>query len=131
MLLLAPAQEFALCGDLFEDLKKGGGQMKEKYAARDVIVPFLSALSYLHAQVGTGTGTGRGKLRWSQGQGHAQEGRCRFRCTGRGRGRCTGRARPGGEVQDQVHKEGQRQGHAQVGKIVLLQAGSWAVPAVR
>ncbi|PNW79089.1 hypothetical protein CHLRE_09g400330v5 [Chlamydomonas reinhardtii] len=41
-------QEFAVCGDLFEDLKKGGGQLKEKYAVRDVIVPFLSALSYLH-----------------------------------------------------------------------------------
>ncbi len=44
-------QEFAVCGDLFEDLKKGGGQLKEKYAVRDVIVPFLSALSYLHSQV--------------------------------------------------------------------------------
>lgn len=43
-------QEFAVCGDLFEDLKKGGGQLKEKYAVRDVIVPFLSALNYLHAQ---------------------------------------------------------------------------------
>ncbi|KAG2429677.1 hypothetical protein HYH02_014015 [Chlamydomonas schloesseri] len=42
-------QEFAVCGDLFEDLKKGGGQLKEKYAVRDVIVPFLSALSYLHS----------------------------------------------------------------------------------
>ncbi len=40
-----------MCGDLFEDLKKGGGQLKEKYAARDVIVPFLSALAYLHSQV--------------------------------------------------------------------------------
>lgn len=44
-------QEFAVCGDLFEDLKKGGGQLKEKYAVRDVIVPFLSALSYLHGMV--------------------------------------------------------------------------------
>ncbi|KXZ50131.1 hypothetical protein GPECTOR_17g1004 [Gonium pectorale] len=43
-------QEFAVCGDLFEDLKKGGGQLKEKYAVRDVIVPFLSALAYLHSQ---------------------------------------------------------------------------------
>ena len=43
-------QEYAVCGDLFEDLKKGGGQMKEKNAARDVIAPFLSALVYLHAQ---------------------------------------------------------------------------------
>ncbi|EFJ51649.1 aurora like protein kinase [Volvox carteri f. nagariensis] len=43
-------QEFAVCGDLFEDLKKGGGQLKEKYAVRDVIVPFLSALAYLHNQ---------------------------------------------------------------------------------
>ncbi len=74
MPLLAPTQEFALCGDLFEDLKKGGGQMKEKYAARDVIVPFLSALSYLHAQVGIGRGR--------QGQGHAQVGMGRVRGTG-------------------------------------------------
>jgi len=41
-------QEFAGGGDLFEDLKKNGGQIKEKYAVRDVIVPFLNALQYLH-----------------------------------------------------------------------------------
>uniref|UniRef100_A0A7S3VNV4 Protein kinase domain-containing protein n=1 Tax=Dunaliella tertiolecta TaxID=3047 RepID=A0A7S3VNV4_DUNTE len=41
-------QEFAGGGDLFEDLKKHGGQIKEKYVIRDVIVPFLSALQYLH-----------------------------------------------------------------------------------
>ena len=44
-------QEYAVCGDLFEDLKKGGGQIKEKQAVRDVVTPFLSALIYLHAQV--------------------------------------------------------------------------------
>lgn len=45
-------QEYASCGDLFEDLKKGGGQVKEKAAVRDIIAPFLSALLHLHAQVG-------------------------------------------------------------------------------
>lgn len=44
-------QEYASCGDLFEDLKKGGGQVKEKQAVQDIIVPFLSALVHLHAQV--------------------------------------------------------------------------------
>jgi hypothetical protein len=38
-------------GDLFEDLKRNNGQMKEKYAVRDVIVPFLNALQYLHGKV--------------------------------------------------------------------------------
>eukprot|EP00195_Chlamydomonas_chlamydogama_P004613 CAMPEP_0202918608 /NCGR_PEP_ID=MMETSP1392-20130828/73875_1 /ASSEMBLY_ACC=CAM_ASM_000868 /TAXON_ID=225041 /ORGANISM="Chlamydomonas chlamydogama, Strain SAG 11-48b" /LENGTH=478 /DNA_ID=CAMNT_0049611715 /DNA_START=294 /DNA_END=1727 /DNA_ORIENTATION=+ len=42
-------QEFAGGGDLFEDLKKNGGQLKEKQAVRDVVMPFLSALSYLHS----------------------------------------------------------------------------------
>eukprot|EP00798_Chlamydomonas_sp_ICE-L_P005086 gene5086-34884_t len=42
-------QEFAGCGDLFEDLKRNGGQLKEKQAVRDVIAPFLSAISYLHS----------------------------------------------------------------------------------
>lgn len=44
-------QEFAGGGDLFEDLKKHGGQIKEKYVIRDVIVPFLDALQYLHGKV--------------------------------------------------------------------------------
>lgn len=44
-------QEFAGGGDLFEDLKRNGGQIKEKYAVRDVIVPFLNALQYLHGLV--------------------------------------------------------------------------------
>jgi hypothetical protein len=43
-------------GDLFEDLKKNGGQIKEKYAVRDVIVPFLNALQYLHGMVSRGVG---------------------------------------------------------------------------
>ena len=39
---------------MFEDLKKHGGQIKEKYVIRDVVVPFLSALSYLHGKVSHG-----------------------------------------------------------------------------
>eukprot|EP00798_Chlamydomonas_sp_ICE-L_P023019 gene23019-30213_t len=41
-------QEFAGSGDLFEDLKKRGGQLKEKPAVRDIIAPFLNSISYLH-----------------------------------------------------------------------------------
>ncbi|KAJ9516181.1 hypothetical protein QJQ45_024610, partial [Haematococcus lacustris] len=41
-------QEFASGGDLFEDLKRHGGSIKEKYVVRDIILPFLNALEYLH-----------------------------------------------------------------------------------
>ncbi|MEW5298547.1 MAG: hypothetical protein WDW38_000717 [Sanguina aurantia] len=41
-------QEFATGGDLFEDLKKGGGQMKEGPTATAILIPFLSSLAYLH-----------------------------------------------------------------------------------
>jgi hypothetical protein len=47
-------QEFAGGGDLFEDLKKNGGQLKEKHAVRDVIAPFLNALDYMHGMVSLG-----------------------------------------------------------------------------
>lgn len=43
-------QEFANSGDLFEDLKKSGGQFKERQAVREILVPFLKALHYLHSQ---------------------------------------------------------------------------------
>jgi len=44
-------QEFAGSGDLFEELRRNGGLVKEKYAVRDVLAPFLNALCYLHAKV--------------------------------------------------------------------------------
>lgn len=44
-------QEFATGGDLFEDLKKGGGQMKEGPTATNILIPFLSSLAYLHGMV--------------------------------------------------------------------------------
>ncbi len=44
-------QEFAGGGDLFEDLKRNGGSIKEKYVVRDIIVPFMNALQYLHGMV--------------------------------------------------------------------------------
>jgi serine/threonine protein kinase len=44
-------QEYAAGGDLFEDLKRNGGSIKEKYTVRDIIVPFLNALQYLHGLV--------------------------------------------------------------------------------
>ena len=52
-------QEFAGGGDLFEDLKRSGGQMKERQAVRDLIGPFLSSLVYMHARVRGGEGGGR------------------------------------------------------------------------
>lgn len=50
--MLLSTQEFAGGGDLFEDLKRNGGTIKEKYTVRDIIVPFLNALQYLHGLVG-------------------------------------------------------------------------------
>jgi aurora kinase len=37
-------------GDLYEDLKRAGGQYKERHVARDILPPFLAALQYLHAR---------------------------------------------------------------------------------
>lgn len=48
---LCPRPALHTSGDLFEDLKRNGGQIKEKYAVRDIIVPFLNALQYLHSLV--------------------------------------------------------------------------------
>ena len=45
-------QEFAGSGDLFEELRRNGGIVKEKYAVRDVLAPFLNALHHLHSLVG-------------------------------------------------------------------------------
>ncbi len=38
-------------GDLYEELKRCGGQLKERRVARDIIEPCLSALSYMHSSV--------------------------------------------------------------------------------
>eukprot|EP00887_Chlorella_sp_A99_P007737 scaffold20.g7737.t1 len=43
-------QEYAGGGDLYEDLKRGGGQMGEAAVAGGVLAPFLSAMAYLHAR---------------------------------------------------------------------------------
>jgi aurora kinase len=43
-------QEFAGNGDLFEELRRNGGIVKEKYAVRDILAPFLNALSYMHSR---------------------------------------------------------------------------------
>ncbi|GAX80680.1 hypothetical protein CEUSTIGMA_g8115.t1 [Chlamydomonas eustigma] len=43
-------QEFAGGGDLFEDLKRNGGQVKERQAVKGVIQPFLSSLVYMHSK---------------------------------------------------------------------------------
>lgn len=38
-------------GDLYEELKRHGGQLSEERVARDVIRPCLAALAYLHRKV--------------------------------------------------------------------------------
>ena len=52
----AAARQLTRClccagGDLYEELKRSGGQMKEKRTSRDVLQPCLSALAYLHTKV--------------------------------------------------------------------------------
>ncbi|KAK9815326.1 hypothetical protein WJX72_001838 [[Myrmecia] bisecta] len=44
------AQEYAAGGDLYEELKRSGGQLKERRTAREVLQPSLSALNYLHSK---------------------------------------------------------------------------------
>ncbi|KAL4424485.1 hypothetical protein ABPG77_006794 [Micractinium sp. CCAP 211/92] len=41
--------EYAEGGDLYEDLKRAGGQMRERMVAREVLPPFLAALAFMHA----------------------------------------------------------------------------------
>ncbi|KAI7842591.1 hypothetical protein COHA_003695 [Chlorella ohadii] len=42
--------EFAAGGDLYEDLKRAGGQHRERVVAGDLLPPFMSALAYMHAR---------------------------------------------------------------------------------
>lgn len=37
-------------GDLYEDLKRAGGQHRERVVAGDLLPPFMSALAYMHAR---------------------------------------------------------------------------------
>lgn len=39
-------------GDLYGDLSRRGGYMTESHVGKAVLLPFLSALSYLHSHVG-------------------------------------------------------------------------------
>ena len=48
-----------LPGDLYVELSRRGGHMPESHVAKNVMIPFLSALTYMHAQVLT-CGGGRG-----------------------------------------------------------------------
>lgn len=41
-------------GDLYGDLSRRGGHMTEAHVAKAVMLPFLSALAYMHAQAGRG-----------------------------------------------------------------------------
>lgn len=43
-------QEFAAGGDLFDDVKRRGGRMSEAEVVQQVLHPYLSALTYLHAR---------------------------------------------------------------------------------
>ncbi|PSC71935.1 aurora other [Micractinium conductrix] len=43
-------QEFAARGDLYVELSRRGGHMPESHVAKNVMIPFLSALTYMHAQ---------------------------------------------------------------------------------
>ena len=47
---LHPLHPHAPGGNLYEDLKRSGGQYGERQAAGDVLAPFLDALTYLHAR---------------------------------------------------------------------------------
>ena len=42
------------------ELSRRGGYMPEAHVAKAVLIPFLSALTYMHSQVGRGGGEGRG-----------------------------------------------------------------------
>ncbi|PRW57075.1 aurora other [Chlorella sorokiniana] len=42
--------EFAAGGDLYEDLKRSGGQHRERVVAGDLLPPFMSALAYMHTR---------------------------------------------------------------------------------
>ncbi|PSC70705.1 aurora other [Micractinium conductrix] len=42
--------QFAAGGDLYEDLKRAGGQMRERVVAGEVLPPFMDALSHMHAR---------------------------------------------------------------------------------
>lgn len=39
-------------GDLYVELSRRGGYMAEAHVVKSVLIPFLSALTYMHAQVG-------------------------------------------------------------------------------
>ncbi|KAL4451984.1 hypothetical protein ABPG75_007646 [Micractinium tetrahymenae] len=41
--------EYAEGGDLYEDLKRAGGQMRERAVAGEVLPPFMAALAFMHA----------------------------------------------------------------------------------
>ena len=47
-------------GDLYVELSRRGGYMPETHVVKGVLIPFLSALTYMHTQVGRGRGGGSG-----------------------------------------------------------------------
>ncbi|EFN54910.1 hypothetical protein CHLNCDRAFT_24076, partial [Chlorella variabilis] len=42
--------EYAAGGDLYEDLKRAGGRLKERVVAGEVLPPFMDALAHMHAR---------------------------------------------------------------------------------
>ena len=55
-------------GDLYVELSRRGGYMAEAHVVKGVMIPFLSALTYMHAQVGGGGGVGAGGRGCEQGE---------------------------------------------------------------
>ena len=43
-----------LTGDLYVELSRRGGYMPEAHVVKNVLIPFLSALTYMHTQVEAG-----------------------------------------------------------------------------
>ena len=62
---LMPHACYAAGGDLYEELKRSGGQLKECRVALDIIQPCLSALSYMHSMVSPQLRLAPARLGWS------------------------------------------------------------------
>jgi hypothetical protein len=49
-----PCLPASLTGDLYVELSRRGGYMPEAHVVKNVLIPFLSALTYMHTQVEAG-----------------------------------------------------------------------------
>ena len=55
---LPPPPPHVRAGDLYLELSRRGGHMSEAHVAKSVMLPFLSALQFMHAQVSSSTRAG-------------------------------------------------------------------------